>query len=182
MCSGLKYIHQKSVLRRDLKSSNVLLQMADGQPLAALIADFGEARLAVGSPLTPDVVTIWYRAPEILVSHDRYGSPVDVWSLGCIIVEMEHGMPLFVAASEVGMLFANFYICGTPSSGQWQSLHASSKPLQGLLGGPLVGSFKEQFPKPWGDTHMRCFVSSLLQLAPEKRPSAATALLHRWLD
>ena len=109
MCSGLKYIHQKSVLHRDLKSSNVLLQMADGQPLAALIADFGEARLAVGSPLTPDVVTIWYRAPEILVSHDRYGSHVDVWSLGCTIVEMEHGMPPFVAASEVGMLFVQFY-------------------------------------------------------------------------
>ena len=100
-------------------------------------------------------------------------------------MKMEHGMPPFVAASEVGMLFVIFHICGTPSSGQWQSLHASSKPLQGLLGGPLVGSFKEQFPKPWGDAHgelMRSFVLTLLQLDPEKRPSAATALLHRWLD
>jgi hypothetical protein len=92
MCSGLKYIDQKSVLHCNLKSSNVLLQMADGQPLAAMIVDFGEARLAVGSPLTPDVVTIWYRAPEIwyhtigtavMLMCGRWAAPLWRWSMAC---------------------------------------------------------------------------------------------------
>jgi serine/threonine protein kinase len=86
--SGISYCHSKRVLHRDLKPQNLLL---DGNGFIKL-ADFGLAR-AFSIPiktLTREILTLWYRAPEILLGQKEYSTPVDIWSIGCIFYEMAH--------------------------------------------------------------------------------------------
>ena len=83
-----------SVLHRDLKPQNLLIDRTHN---LLKLADFGLAR-AFGLPVrayTHEVVTLWYRAPEVLLGGKTYSTPVDVWSIGCIFVEMVNGRPLF---------------------------------------------------------------------------------------
>ena len=201
ICNGLKHLREKCIVHRDLKTQNVLLRrLVEGQPLAALIADFGWSRfynesdcrpeVEAGEPgtMTRDLVTLWYRAPEILVAHNRYGFAVDVWSAGCILVEMEQGLPPFQERSEIGMLFKIFSICGTPSDCEWQSLRASGDVqavgYRGRFGNQIFGKFRRRQTPPWGDAYgesMRDLASSILRVDPAKRMSASDALLHPWM-
>lgn len=89
-----KQTPQNSVLHRDLKPQNLLIDRTHN---LLKLADFGLAR-AFGLPVrayTHEVVTLWYRAPEVLLGAKTYSTPVDVWSIGCIFVEMVNGRPLF---------------------------------------------------------------------------------------
>ena len=93
-CKHLQLLFTCRVLHRDLKPQNLLL---DRQNNSLKLADFGLAR-AFGIPVrayTHEVVTLWYRAPEILLGAKHYSTPVDVWSLGCIFAEMINMKPLF---------------------------------------------------------------------------------------
>ena len=88
-------------MHRDLKPSNVLI---DGDESTVKLADFGLAR-SFGTPLktyTHEVVTLWYRAPEIILGAKVYSTAIDMWSLGCILFEVAHRKPLFYGESEVG--------------------------------------------------------------------------------
>ena len=69
--------------------------------------------LSKSDPMTAIVSTLWYRAPEVVVS-GVYEQPLDVWSLGIMAVEMETGKPPCIAASEIGMLWAICNMLGTP--------------------------------------------------------------------
>lgn len=74
------------------------------------IADFGLGR-AFGIPVrvyTHEIVTLWYRAPEILLGSKRYSCHVDIWSIGCIFAEMATRKPLFQGDSEIDQLFRMF--------------------------------------------------------------------------
>lgn len=105
-------------MHRDLKPSNLLI----GEDEKTIkIADFGLAR-SFGLPLksyTHEVVTLWYRAPEILLGQKVYSTAVDTWSLGCIFYELAHRKPLFYGESEIGQLFKIFKVLGTPSESNW---------------------------------------------------------------
>ena len=87
------------VFHRDLKPNNILVTN-DGVPL---LADFGLAR-NFSIPLktyTHEVVTLWYRAPEVLLGAKQYTLPVDIWSVGCIMYEMAHNKPILLGDSEI---------------------------------------------------------------------------------
>lgn len=78
-----------------------LLISGDGKHVK--LADFGLARLSAipNGPYTFEVVTLWYRSPELLLGANRYSTAVDVWSIGCIFAEMANGMPLFPGRSDM---------------------------------------------------------------------------------
>lgn len=98
---GLEYLHRRHIMHRDLKPENLLY----GMDARIKIADFGLSRwtLLDHPSYTPGMVTLWYRAPELLLGHS-YDQAVDMWSVGCIVFEMRTSKVLFRASSEMGML------------------------------------------------------------------------------
>jgi serine/threonine protein kinase len=95
---GLKFIHSANVIHRDLKPSNLLLNAN----CDLKIIDFGLARpTAENEFMTEYVVTRWYRAPELLLNSSDYTSAIDVWSVGCIFMELMNRKPLFPGKDQV---------------------------------------------------------------------------------
>lgn len=112
LCLGIRYCHSHRVLHRDLKPQNLLIDRYGNLKLA----DFGLAR-AFGVPLrtyTHEVVTLWYRAPEILLGGRQYSTGVDMWSVGCIFAEMCTRKPLFPGDSEIDQIFKIFRLVAVP--------------------------------------------------------------------
>lgn len=117
---GISYCHDHRVLHRDLKPQNLLINREGSLKLA----DFGLAR-AFGIPVrmyTHEVVTLWYRAPDVLLGSRKYSTSVDIWSVGCIFVEMQTGRPLFPGTSEQDQLQMIWKILGTPTPEQWPQI------------------------------------------------------------
>lgn len=103
---GVAYCHSKKIIHRDLKPQNLLLD----QYGRVKIADFGLAR-AFSIPIRPytkEVLTLWYRAPEILLGCVEYSTPVDMWSVGCIFAELILKKPLFQGEYDLDQLFKIF--------------------------------------------------------------------------
>uniref|UniRef100_A0A3Q3MXZ5 Cyclin-dependent kinase 21 n=1 Tax=Mastacembelus armatus TaxID=205130 RepID=A0A3Q3MXZ5_9TELE len=112
---GLDFLHTNMVLHRDLKPENILIS-SHGE---VKIADFGLSRIyTYNIALTPGVVTLWYRAPEVLLN-SVYMSSVDMWSAGCIFAELFLLRPLFQAYTEVQQLQKIFEVIGLPSEEDW---------------------------------------------------------------
>ena len=98
--AALLHCYQRRIMHRDLKPCNILIG-EDEQTVK--LADFGLAR-SFGLPLksyTHEVVTLWYRAPEVMLGTKIYGTGIDMWSLGCILFEIATGKPLFQGKSEI---------------------------------------------------------------------------------
>ncbi|KAM7514659.1 hypothetical protein LguiA_004242 [Lonicera macranthoides] len=125
LLSGLKHCHERGILHRDIKGSNLLI---DKNGLLK-IADFGLAKCfnpEKKRPLTSRVVTLWYRAPELLLGSTDYGIGIDLWSAGCLMAEMFVGRPILPGRTEVEQLHRIFKLCGTPSEEYWKKLKVST--------------------------------------------------------
>jgi cell division cycle 2-like protein len=183
LAAGLAYIHDRSILHRDLKTSNLLLSSTG----TLQIADFGMARFVSSSShgvqLTPLVVTLWYRAPELLLGATRYTAAVDVWSFGCVFAELLTNAPLVPGSNEVDQLARIFELCGLPSEASWpgfrrlpnaQSLRLPRSPPPTAHGSVLRAKF------PLLTTAGSRLLTSILSLNPEARPSAQGLLEDEW--
>ncbi|VDP94709.1 unnamed protein product [Echinostoma caproni] len=116
---GTDFLHSHRIIHRDLKPANILIDR-EGRQLK--ITDFGLARvLGWEAALTPVVVTLWYRAPEILVQSE-YLSPCDIWAAGCIIAELFNLKPLFAKDNELAMLVVILQTLGFPADCDWPAL------------------------------------------------------------
>merc|ERR1712045_919979 len=177
---AMLFCHQRRVLHRDLKPQNLLIDKSE----AIKLADFGLAR-AFGIPVrvyTHEVVTLWYRAPEILLGSNKYSCPVDIWSIGCIFAEMANKRPLFQGDSEIDQLFRIFRVLRTPNEELWPGV--SSLP-----------DYKDTFPA-WNsynlpqqlkkeakmDENGMDLLAQMLVYDPAKRISAKAAITHPYFD
>ncbi|KAI5189411.1 negative regulator of the PHO system [Nematocida minor] len=102
LVEGVAYLHSKQIVHRDLKPQNILVD-AEG---CLKIADFGLARsFEIKMPsYSSEVVTLWYRSPELLKGTKVYGFSIDIWSVGCIISEILTGSPLFPGSDKQDQL------------------------------------------------------------------------------
>ena len=100
LLSGLQHCHDREVMHRDIKASNLLID----ERVVLKIRDFGLAScvdLKAKGPLTNRVMTIWYRAPELLLGSTDYGNAIDLWSAGCLLAEMFVGRPIMPGRTEL---------------------------------------------------------------------------------
>jgi len=107
LLSGLEHCHNRNVLHRDIKGSNLLV---DNEGILR-IADFGLASFFDPNhkhPMTSRVVTLWYRSPELLLGATDYGVGIDLWSAGCILAELLAGRPIMPGRTEVRSLIQIF--------------------------------------------------------------------------
>ncbi|EIW71827.1 hypothetical protein TREMEDRAFT_14841, partial [Tremella mesenterica DSM 1558] len=121
MLSGLAYLHRRGILHRDMKGSNILLNSKGELKLA----DFGLARVyhkRRKADYTNRVITLWYRSPELLMGETVYGPEVDMWSAGCIMLELFTTKPIFQGNDEIHQLETIYSILGTPRESDWPSL------------------------------------------------------------
>lgn len=173
---AIAFCHSRRILHRDLKLQNLLVNK-DG---TIKLADFGLAR-GLALPLrvyTKEVVTLWYRAPELLLGSDIYGPAIDVWSLGGIFYELSTKKVLFPGDSEIDQLFQIFRILGTPSDTQWSGI-------------TKLPHYKTNFPK-WRSKNLNVLLngnevaaellSKTLLYDPFKRISAQDAMKHPFFD
>ena len=117
LLKGVAYCHSKLVLHRDLKPQNLLISR-QGQ---LKIADFGLAR-PFGAPVrsySPEVVTLWYRSPDVLLGSKFYSTSIDMWSIGCIFGEMVTGRPLASGNTPFDQLLKIQKVLGTANSTEW---------------------------------------------------------------
>lgn len=119
LLSGLEHCHNRRVLHRDIKGSNLLI---DNEGILK-IADFGLASFFDPNhrhPMTSRVVTLWYRPPELLLGATDYGVGIDLWSAGCILGELLVGKPIMPGRTEVEQLHKIYKLCGSPSDEYWK--------------------------------------------------------------
>lgn len=180
LLKGISYCHQHRVLHRDLKPQNLLTNKEGFLKLA----DFGLAR-AFGIPVrsyTHEVVTLWYRAPDVLMGSRKYSTPVDIWSVGCIFAEMVNGRPLFPGNTDSDQLQKIFKVLGTPSEASWPAIAE-------------LPDWKPDFPvfepQPWENIVQPAssggldedgidLLSKMLQYDPNQRVTGRAAMDHAY--
>ncbi|KAG1885733.1 Pkinase-domain-containing protein [Suillus subluteus] len=180
LLSAVAHCHSNWILHRDLKTSNLLMNNRG----TIKVADFGLARrygdpVGVGG-LTQLVVTLWYRAPEILMGATTYSTAIDMWSVGCIFAELLLKEPLFQAKNEIELLSMIFKLLGPPTSSSWPDYSTLPLAKTITLPSPQPHQFRQRFH------HMTTagidLLVSLLTYDPEQRISAEEAVHHPYFS
>eukprot|EP00049_Salpingoeca_infusionum_P027718 m.33901 g.33901 ORF g.33901 m.33901 type:complete len:366 (-) comp9693_c0_seq2:318-1415(-) len=174
---GVAHLHDNWLIHRDLKTSNLLLSHKG----ILKIADFGLAR-EFGSPthnMTQLVVTLWYRAPELLLGTKEYTTAVDVWSVGCIFAEFLTQQPLFPAKGEIDMIHKVFKMLGTPNDDIWPGYSELPTVQKVKFRQHPAGELQRQFGAVIGRTGMD-LLTNLLTYDPAQRITAEEAFDHPW--
>jgi len=173
---GLRYLHSTFIVHRDLKVSNLL--MTDKG--CVKIADFGLARW-YGIPLrpmTPKVVTLWYRAPELLLNAKTQTTAIDMWSAGCILGELLAHKPLLPGKSEINQIELIIDLLGTPNDHIWPEFSSLPAVQDFSLKQQPYNNLKHKFP--WLSAAGLRLLNFLFMFDPTKRATADECLLSSY--
>ncbi len=174
LLKGVEHIHNNKVFHRDLKPQNLLIS----NDKIMKIADFGLAR-NFGIPVknyTHEVVTLWYRSPEVLLGSRNYNITIDTWSIGCIFAEMITSKPLFDGNNEQEQLKRIFRIRGTPDEHNYPKISELPDWINSSFDYSEGIRLKEGIPNI--DDCGVDLLDKLLQINPDKRISIADAINH----
>jgi len=193
MYEGIIWLHSQGILHRDIKAANILVDKTGGLKLA----DFGlcktfDIKKGAKQEHTNRVVTIWYRAPELLLGEIRYGTEIDFWAAACVLVEiLTAGVAVFPGpGSDLMQLDAMFWSLGKPTVEQWPRLHSLPWwPL--ILADEEVGANlqrsadKSKYKRRFEDRYAKKVSPAALDLLqqafrwdPDARPDGAAVLAH----
>lgn len=177
MLLALWYCHQNRVIHRDLKPGNVLV----ASPTAIKLADFGLARPLEQHIMTytNEVVTLWYRPPELLLGEPHYTPAVDIWAVGLILAEMVNGRALLPGSSDMDQLTRTFKVFGTPTEKTWPGVSALKHFSTNL---PMHAPMPLKSVVPGQDDNFYSFLNALLTVNPKERITVHEALQHPWIS
>ena len=185
---ALKFIHSADIIHRDLKPSNIFIN----SDCHIKLGDFGLARTLqytphLGTMVTEYVATRWYRAPEMILAGQKYGKPIDMWSVGCILYEMLVGAPLLPGKSTKDMIRMMFSVTGFPDRKEYNEVKNECK-IQHIDYDDLlqekIKKKKNILQMVSGYTHDEVAIDLLLKLLvfnPKKRLTAEEALEHPYV-
>lgn len=175
---GLEYCHSRRILHRDLKPQNILISKSGELKLA----DFGLAR-AKSVPtktFTDEVVTLWYRPPDVLLGNIDYGTSIDMWGVGCIFFEMAAGFTLFTSTSPKKQIEGIFEIIGTPDVVSWPTIKSDLECCS--LSMPTYPGRDLKSLAPRLDDAGIDLLANFLRCNPRSRISAHDALSHTYFS
>jgi len=177
MLSAISYMHKRGLMHRDIKLENILFDSG-----VLKVADLGSIRDAgrTALKLTTAVVTLWYRPPELLLGNSEYTNAIDIWSLGCVIVEMLAMAALFPGRDVDDMMYRIVSCLGKPSGRTWQE-HFARLPKAGSLW-PTIAKIPVNNPleKVLSGRSEACIdlISKMISYDPTQRISATKAMEH----
>ncbi|XP_042903081.1 cyclin-dependent kinase 14 isoform X3 [Parasteatoda tepidariorum] len=174
---GLAFCHQRRVLHRDLKPQNLLISEIGELKLA----DFGLARAksVPSRTFSHEVVTLWYRPPDVLLGSTNYSTSLDMWGVGCIFVEMIIGKAAFQGMKDtMDQLDKIWRVLGTPTEDTWDGVSSLPNYKPHKFGRYQSQPLSGAFPRITEILHGEKLAYSFLQLQPRMRISASEALRH----
>ena len=185
--SAIEYAHKHFVIHRDIKLSNILFSN-NGQ---IVLCDWGLARL-FSNPLkkhTAKVVTLWYRAPELLFGSNKYHTAIDMWAIGCIIGELLNGKPLMMGHNELEQIELIYKLLGAPNHHIWPNYNQLTNIINGTFkyieSDNIRNKYKyNQIDNIFNKYGLNCLdlIKQLLAYDPSKRITAKYALKHPFFD
>ncbi|KAF7632261.1 Protein kinase domain-containing protein, partial [Meloidogyne graminicola] len=168
---GIDFLHSNGIIHRDLKPQNILVN----KDQTLRIADFGLSRnYGLHATFTTEVVTLWYRSPELLLQC-KYNTSVDIWSVGCIFVELFTRNALFIAESEVQQLHVIFEKIGTPKPNLWPQDAIVSRVSFPEYKPVHLTLFAPQLP-----SSALNLITQIFNFNPYERPTALECLQHEY--
>lgn len=179
MMEGLEYLHRHAVVHRDIKGSNILLDNAGRIKLA----DFGLARYVdlddPNAHYTNRVITLWYRPPELLLGETQYSTEVDIWSMGCLLVELFMRKAIFPGKDEVSELEEIYKILGTPTREYWPE--QTALPWYHLI---RMDNHEQNHKQILCGLTNNCksLALDMLQINPKRRLTASKVLAHPYFS
>ena len=172
LMQAVSWMHKLGFMHRDLKPENLLVSRE-----LTKLADFGLAKeIRARPPFTEYVSTRWYRAPEVLLQHKAYNSPIDIWAAGCIMAELYTLRPLFPGSSEPDELFKITSVLGTPTQKNWPEGLRLAKQI-GFSFPQMVQTPLRQLLPNAGSAALDV-MNLMIQWDPEARPKASQLLRH----
>lgn len=175
MIRGLLYLHSKGICHRDLKPQNMLIKQR-----RLVLCDFGSAKiLKPGEQNISYICSRCYRAPELIFEATNYTTQIDMWSLGCILLEILNGRPLFIADSSLNHILEVIKVLGTPSKDDVRCMNPQYEINDYDLPQIKRKSFKAVRITPFSSFPARTLSSSISQKNWFDTPPTSDCLLPR---